>query len=298
MIQHKLAISFLILAALSGCASAPRQTSSVPPFIKPPSPVIQAETGKKPAPSPSKEGGYYLDDGPGDNPPANLDKIPDAVPKLEPLHPYANQPYMAFGARYVPTKDARGYKAHGVASWYGRRYHGKPTASGEAYDMYEMTAAHPTLPIPSYARVTNTQNNRSVTVRINDRGPFRRERVIDLSYAAAYKLGYAEQGSTTVEVETVIAEPISTGAAPAQGQSSRKSKIYLQLGAFTARGSADSFFRNLKTKLASLGEALQVSFSDGLYRVRSGPYQSVSAAQEIAKRIERSTQLMPVVVSN
>jgi rare lipoprotein A len=298
MIKFKFVSALIILAALSGCASAPRQTSSVPPFIKPPSPVIQAETETKPVPSTRKEGGYYLDDGPGDNPPANLDKIPDAVPRLEKLHPYANQPYMAFGARYVPTKDARGYKARGVASWYGRRYHGKPTASGEAYDMYQMTAAHPTLPIPSYVRVTNTRNNKTVTVRINDRGPFRHERVIDLSYAAAYKLGYVEQGSTPVEVEIVT--PISTSESselPA-GQSAPKAKYYLQLGAFTARGSADSFFRKLKTELKSPGEPLQVSFSDGLYRVRSGPYASLTAAKETANRIERTTQLMPVIVSN
>jgi rare lipoprotein A len=298
MIEFKFITPLVILAALAGCASAPRQTSSVPPFIKPPSPVIQAETETKPVPSTRKEGGYYLDDGPGDNPPANLDKIPDAVPRFEKLHPYANEPYMAFGARYVPTKDARGYKARGVASWYGRRYHGRPTASGEAYDMYQMTAAHPTLPIPSYVRVTNTQNNKAVTVRINDRGPFRHERVIDLSYAAAYKLGYAEQGSVTVEVESLTPFSTAESNAPPASSSMPKTKYYLQLGAFTARDSAASFFRKLKTELKSPGEPLQVSFSDGLYRVRSGPYASLTAAKESANRIERTTQLMPVITSN
>lgn len=297
MIKLKLAIYLAILAAMSGCASAPRQTSSVPPFIKPPSPVEQQETKPAPATSTSKEGGYYLDDGPGDNPPANLDKIPDAVPRSEKLHPYANEPYMAFGARYVPAKDARVYRARGVASWYGRRYHGRPTASGEAYDMYGMTAAHPTLPIPSYARVTNLQNNKAVTVRINDRGPFRQQRVIDLSYAAAYKLGYVEQGSAAVEVEMVTNAPAAVSVAPHQAVSDPKG-VYLQLGAFIARSSADSFRNKLKSALASLREALQVSFSDGLYRVRSGPYKSVTAAKESARRIERTTQLMPVIVSN
>lgn len=297
MIKRKFATSLVILAVLSGCASAPRQTSSVPPFIKPPSPVAPAETKPAPATSTSKEGGYYLDDGPGDNAPANLDKIADAVPRSEKLHPYANEPYTAFGARYVPTKDASAYKARGVASWYGRRYHGKPTASGEAYDMYRMTAAHPTLPIPSYARVTNLQNNKAVTVRINDRGPFRHERVIDLSYAAAYKLGYVEQGSATVEVEMVTAATVSVSGARPQSQANPNG-VYLQLGAFTGRGSAYSFRRKLKPELASLGEALQISFSGGLYRVRSGPYKSMTAAQEIANRIERATQLMPAIVSN
>ncbi len=298
MIKLKLVTSLTILAALFGCASAPRQVSSVPPFIKPPSPVVQAETEKKPLPATSKEGGYYLDDGPGDNPPANLDKIPDAVPRFEKPHPYANQPYMAFGLRYVPTKDARGYKARGVASWYGRRYHGKPTASGEAYDMYQMTGAHPTLPIPSYVRVTNLQNNKTVTVRINDRGPFRHERVIDLSYAAAYRLGYVEQGSVTVEVETITTSPVSGSNPQTLNQAMPKTKFYLQLGAFAGRGSADSFFRKLQTELKSLGETLQISFSDGLYRVRSGPYPSLTTAKERSGRIERITELMPVILSN
>lgn len=297
MIKHHLLMSSIILAALSGCASAPRQTSSVPPFIKPPSPVLEPEVKPVPAPTTRKDGGYYLDDGPDDNPPANLDKIPDAVPKVEKLHPYANEPYTAFGSRYVPSKEYRAYKARGVASWYGRRYHGRPTASGEAYDMYQMTGAHPTLPIPSYARVTNLQNNKSVTVRINDRGPFKHERVIDLSYAAAHKLGYVEQGSTNVEVESVSAAPVVVSEAPAQNLPTLKG-FYLQLGAFSVRDGADGFRNKLKTELASLGEALQILFSDGLYRVRSGPYKSMGAAQEIAKRIEKATQLIPVIVAN
>ncbi len=291
----KLAVPFIIVAAVSGCGSAPRQVSSVAPFIKPPSPVTPAETQPSPSQSKSNDGGYYLNDGPGVNPPANLDGIRDAVPKAEHLHPFANEPYMAFGARYVPMKDAHTYKARGVASWYGRRYHGRPTAAGEAYDMYQMTAAHPTLPIPSYVRVTNLQNNKKVIVRVNDRGPFRHQRVIDLSFAAAYKLGYVEPGSAPVEVEMISAAPVSARTAPPQSPASPKG-VYLQLGAFTGRSNADRFRGTLKSRLASLGEALLVSFSDGLYRVRSGPYKSIPAAETIAKRIERTTQLMPVVV--
>jgi rare lipoprotein A len=297
MIKCNLVGWFIILAALSGCASAPRQSSSVPPFIKPPSPVAPPDAKPTPSPATGKQGGYYLDDGPDDQPPANLDKTPDAVPKAEQLHPYANQPYMAFGARYVPSKDAQPYKARGIASWYGRRYHGRPTASGEAYDMYQMTAAHPTLPIPSYVRVTNLQNNKAVTVRINDRGPFRRERLIDLSYVAAFKLGYVEQGSANVEVETIHVAAASIDPTGPLSPATTKG-IYLQLGAFTARGSADSFRSKLKSELTSLGEALQTSFSGGLFRVRSGPYKSVAAAKESAVRIERATQLIPVVVAN
>jgi rare lipoprotein A len=298
MTLGNLSLLLSIMAAIAGCTTGRQPASSVPPFIKPPSPVVKAEPKLAPAAKPrNSDGGYYLDDGPDANPPPNLDNIPDAVPRSEKLHPYANEPYLAFGARYVPTKDARVYKVRGVASWYGRRYHGKPTATGELYDMYQMTAAHPTLPLPSYARVTNMQNGKAVTVRVNDRGPFRQQRVIDLSYAAAYKLGYVEQGSATVEVEMVTTELAAVSSAPRRGASTSKD-VYLQLGAFTVRSSADSFRNKLKSELASLREALQVSFSDGLYRVRSGPYNSLTVAKETAVRIERMTKLMPVIVSN
>jgi rare lipoprotein A len=161
----------LVILALAGCGSAPQK------------------------------GGYYKDDGPGDRPPAN---VADAVPRNEPLSRGANQPYERFGKRYVPLTSVQPFKQRGVASWYGKRYHGNKTSNGETYDMYAMSAAHPTLPIPSYARVTNVSNGKSVVVRINDRGPFLHGRIIDLSYAAAYKLGYTGTGSAQVEVESII----------------------------------------------------------------------------------------------
>jgi len=148
-------------------------------------------------------GGYYKGDGPGGPPPVNLDKIADARPRAEPLNRGANEPYTALGRKYVPYRSVAPYRARGIATWYGRKFHGKSTASGERYDMYAMTAAHTILPIPSYARVTNLANGRSVVVRINDRGPFHADRIIDLSYAAAYKLGYVNAGSARVEVEAV-----------------------------------------------------------------------------------------------
>ena len=158
-------------------------------------------------------GGYYQDDGPGDNPPANLDQIEDAEPGLEPLNRAANNPYTVFGQQYVPYKALTPYRQRGVGSWYGRKFHGQRTSSGGPYDMYAMTAAHPTLPIPSYARVTNLGNGRSVIVRVNDRGPFHSGRLIDLSYAAAYKLGYAGSGSASVEVESITREDMPMIAA-------------------------------------------------------------------------------------
>jgi rare lipoprotein A len=151
-----------------------------------------------------KKGGYYKDDGPGATPPSNLASIPDASPRSEPLHKYANRPYEVFGRKYVPLASVQPYHQRGVASWYGKRFHGQKTASGETYDMYAMTAAHPVLPIPSYARVTSVRTGKQVIVRINDRGPFHSNRAIDLSYAAAYRLGLIGTGSGEVEIEAIV----------------------------------------------------------------------------------------------
>lgn len=187
--------------ALAACGSAPPRTA--------PEPGSQA--GGR---TPIKSGGYYKDDGPGENPP-DLDRIGDAQPRPERLHRFANNPYQVFGRDYVPLRSNAGFRERGMASWYGRRYHGQKTSTGELYDMYAMTAAHPTLPLPSYVRVTNPSSGKSVVVRVNDRGPFLSDRVIDLSYVAAYKLGYVQAGSTLVDVEAIAFDG-STVAAVAQ----------------------------------------------------------------------------------
>ncbi|MBI1942254.1 MAG: septal ring lytic transglycosylase RlpA family protein [Betaproteobacteria bacterium] len=180
----------------------------------PPSASAPQATPEAPA-AVQRPGRYYKDDGPGANPPADLAAVPDAVPRAEPPHRHANRPYRALGRDYVPLASAAGFRQRGVATWYGRRYHGQKTSSGEPYDMYAMTAAHPVLPIPSYARVTNPANGASVVVRINDRGPFHAERVIDVSYVAAWKLGFVQAGSALVEVESVSpADPL-----PLEGRS-------------------------------------------------------------------------------
>ena len=136
--------------------------------------------------------------------PPNVAQIPDAVPMPEAKSSYGNpDSYEVYGDHYVILKDARGYKERGYASWYGKKFQGKRTSSGEPYDMFKMTAAHKTLPIPCYAKVTNIENGRSVVVRINDRGPFHEGRIIDLSYTAAVKLGSLGKGSIPVEVEAI-----------------------------------------------------------------------------------------------
>lgn len=156
----------------------------------------------------TKRGGYYKDDGPEANPPANLDKVPDAIPKIEPLASGANKPYNVFGKAYTPDVSGGPYKVQGRASWYGKKFHGNSTSNGERYDMYAMTAAHTTLPIPSYVRVTRVSNGKSVVLRVNDRGPFHSDRIIDLSYVAAYKLGMLGPGSSEVIVERITPDQI------------------------------------------------------------------------------------------
>jgi rare lipoprotein A len=182
--SYKVAVMIVASLMLAACGSVPRH---------------KAET---PAAAPGG-GGYLPGDGPGADIPVNLDSIPDAVPKNEPLHRYANRPYIALGKTYRPMTTVGNYKERGIASWYGKKFNGEKTSSGEIYDMYAMTAAHPTLPLPSYARVTNLSNHKSVIVRVNDRGPFINDRIIDLSYTAAYKLGIINDGSAEVEVDSI-----------------------------------------------------------------------------------------------
>ena len=196
-----------LVTTLVGCSSAPPAPSSAGGSPATPPAVTGADSGAQPpasaSGSPPSRGRFYLDDGPGDRPLAELQKVPDAVPRAEPLHSRANRPYTIFGRTYVPMTQIEPFRERGMATWYGRRYHGRPTSIGEPYDMYSMTAAHPTLPLPSYARVTNLRTGRSVVVRVNDRGPFLHGRVIDLSYAAAAKLAAALPGSAEVEVELI-----------------------------------------------------------------------------------------------
>ena len=204
---------------------------------------------------------------PGDNPPENLEAIPDAVPRAEPLHRFANNPYSVLGQDYVPMRTPGPYKARGIASWYGRKFHGQKTSSGELYDMYAMTAAHATLPIPSYVRVTNPANGRSVVVRVNDRGPFHAGRLIDLSFTAAWKLGYVDNGSTLVEVESVLpGQEILVAAAPPDDDPIARFAetpdpspqplpetggrgTYLQLGAFGNPDNAEAFRSHMAREL-------------------------------------------------
>jgi len=257
------------------------------------------------APEVPARGGYYKDDGPGEAAPRDLAAIPDPVPRAEPLHRFANRPYQVFGREYVPLAAVGPFRQRGVASWYGRRFHGGTTSSGERYDMYAMTAAHPTLPIPSYARVSNVANGRSVVVRVNDRGPFHAERAIDLSYAAAYKLGFVEAGSAPVEVEAIVPGGTVLAAAPRPASDAPRlapvteapaQGVYLQLGAFAVRENAESFRARIEREFVWLAETIHVVAGEALYRLHLGPYRTQDAARAIADRIRAEIRLSPLLV--
>ena len=304
-----LATLWLLPVFLAGCGSVvPRQEA--PGAVGKPAIPAPADTSKK-------GGGYYLNDGPGDNPPANIDAIPNAEPKVEPLHKFANRPYTVLGQSYTPSTRLAPYRETGVASWYGRRYHGQKTSIGEVYDMYGMTAAHPILPIPSYVRVTNLKNSKSVVVRVNDRGPFHSDRLIDLSYTAAYKLGVLAGGSASVVVESIdpanyssspnqpealaaaapVAEKAPMPAAPAETSSVAAGGHYVQLGAFSVQENAEQFRSRLKIELAQLAEKLQIHPADGLFRVRAGPYPNLAEAGQAAADIRNLLNIKAVLTT-
>jgi rare lipoprotein A len=303
--------SILIASIVAGCGSvpvvepqAPVHLPEAPPSVEAPPAVAepavpqapQAPRAVKPKLRPKpivrapRGGAYYMDDGPGDNPPANLASIPDAVPRIEPLHPMANRPYTVFGRDYVPRLDGTTPRERGVASWYGRKFHGRPTSSGERYDMYGMTAAHPTLPIPSYVRVTNVRNGRAVIVRVNDRGPFLNRRLIDLTYTAAWKLGFVESGATEVEVE-LLTPP---------GLASRPLQTAVRADVASAASDADGRARAQPMPPPMLAEAaaerlaFETGLDDGAGRIDApgawlqfGAYASRDGAEAVRMRLQR-----------
>jgi rare lipoprotein A len=212
---------------LSACSSPPKVKPVIQEQSKPAPAAVVSTSVAKPVASTapalpkanSGRGGYYLDDGPGDEIPEGLESTVDPIPMVEPYSRTGNKPYKVFGKNYTPINDSTTpFKQKGYASWYGKKFHGKRTSSGEPYDMYKVTAAHPTLPIPSYARVTNLSNGKQIIVRINDRGPFHSNRIMDLSYTAALKLGYLSKGSSEVELERLLPEDIAKMAENSQNQ--------------------------------------------------------------------------------
>lgn len=310
------------VALLSACSSTPKKAETRQGAA---APIVDLRNGGSvpqataAATATTGSGAYLAGDGPGADVPANLDAIPDAVPKAEPLHKYANRQYSALGKTYVPMQETGKYKERGIASWYGKKFHGQNTSIGEVYDMYAMTAAHPTLPIPSYARVTNVATGKSVVVRVNDRGPFLHERIMDLSYVAAYKLGYINNGSAEVEVESIAVDPNAPVVAavepvpvnvepaivapvvavaptiPVETAGAATGKVYLQLGAFKAKQGAQSFLAKMSAATGDSGRSLALYEKGGLTRVHLGPYANADEARKAAAKLQAKLGFKPFV---
>jgi len=243
-------------ALLAACATAPQRMTPPVPLPAPPPPP----------------------------PPSDLGTAPDAIPRIEPRSAHGNPPfYDVGGKRYYVQALADGYIERGVASWYGPTFHGGNTSSGEPYDMYGMTAAHKTLPLPTYARVTNLKNGRSVVVRINDRGPFVANRLIDLSYTAATKLDMLREGTTLVEVRALTPGVPDVLTRSAQ---SPPPVLYVQAGAFAESRNAERLLARLKAAgLSSAFVASPIEGSPHLYRVRLGPVGSVAEFDALTARL-------------
>lgn len=217
----------------------------------------------------------------------DLASIPNAVPRVEAKSRYGNPAsYEQFGRRYYVMDSASGFRERGVASWYGSKFHGRRTSSGETYDMYKMTAAHKKLPLPTYVEVTNLENGRSVVVKVNDRGPFHQNRVIDLSYVAAAKLGIVARGTGLVEVRAIDPrQPLRADKAPKALD--HKPGLFIQAGAF---GNRDNALR-MQTRLRNqLEQPVRISTvqqnGQQLHRVQVGPLLSVASADTVSLRLQ------------
>lgn len=247
-------------------------------------------------------------DGPGEH--RDVSHVPDAVPRAEPLSRGGNPTsYVVFGKRYYPMRDNRGFVERGIASWYGRKFHGRKTSNGETYDMYAMTAAHKRLPLPSFAEVVNLENGRRVVVRVNDRGPFHDNRVIDLSYAAASRIGMLGKGTALVEVRAINPRAprrapttrTASAAAPRPSTQSprieRAPRIFLQAGAFSDSANAERLRRRLENDLSRSVRVLPADSGVGrVHRVQVGPLASVEIADQISARLAGLGVAAPLVV--
>lgn len=231
------------------------------------------------------------DHGPSD--PVDVSNVKDAVPKVEPRSKYGNpKNYKVLGKWYSVKESSAGYREKGIASWYGKKFHGHRTSSGETYNMYAMTAAHKTLPLPTYVRVTHLDNGKSVVVKVNDRGPFHENRIIDLSYSAAKKLGVTAKGTGAVEVTAINPETfqqtqsyqpkIHRTSALASYPAKSQFKLYLQVGAFSSQLNANKLRKRLSRMFKKQKIHSDFASDKNIYRVRIGPLASVAIADKLS----------------
>lgn len=324
-------LGWLALAAvLSACSTTDVPTRKQPTDREASKPVVASLPSAPAAPAagtvsaPKRPGAYYQDDGPPEQIPPGLLDTPDAEPKVEAYLRGPSKPYTALDQTFVPITDDRPFVQRGAGSWYGRKYHGRKTASGEIYDMFAMTAAHPILPIPSYARVTNLRNGRQVIVRINDRGPFLASRIIDLSYTAALKLDIIRGGSAELEVERLLPDEIvrlqaakrsPSGVEPAKKTNDDpiasvlpkpappdpatrviEPSFYLQLGAYGDESNARIMRDRVLTAWPTHLPQPIIVQSGGWYRVHSGPFANRGQAADAARHLQSVNQIQSTVV--
>ncbi len=234
----------------------------------------------------------------------DVSRIPDAVPTPH-TGAYKATPYTLMGVRYKPMQDGRSYREEGIASWYGTKFHGRHTANGEIYDLYAMTAAHKTLPLPTYVKVTNLENNREVIVRVNDRGPFYSDRIIDLSYAAAKRLGFAERGTARVRVEGI--DPVVWQQqnnpdgrlvdAALENLPVQSGELYLQLGAFSNSEAAEQLRQRVQSMVNTSVTVTPIQQQrQTLHRVRIGPVASETEAEQLMDRLRLADLGSPTLV--
>lgn len=225
-------------------------------------------------------------------PPGSVDvtAIPDAVPKVEARSRYGNpESYVVLGQRYEVMEDSHGFVQRGIASWYGKKFHGRRTSSGETYDMYAMTAAHKNLPLPTYVEIRNLKNGKKIIVRVNDRGPFHENRIIDLSYTAAAKLDIIKNGTGLVEIRAINPGSYRKEGAPVRtvNTGSGISGFFIQVGAFSHYNNA----LKLKTRLSGLNENVRINekLKNGsrIYRVQLGPIENIDVADKLVANLSR-----------
>ncbi|MAY41824.1 MULTISPECIES: septal ring lytic transglycosylase RlpA family protein [unclassified Neptuniibacter] len=252
----------------------------------------------------SNSGRYSMKHDKAPERPVDVSRVKDAVPRVEPKSRGGNKsPYTVLGKQYYVMPNAQGYVATGTASWYGRKFHGHKTSNGEVYDMYKMSAAHKSLPLPTYLKVTNVDNNRQVVVRVNDRGPFHGDRMIDLSYAAASRLDMLSKGTANVRIEAIDPRAWQkTGAVVAPASNAVQPSVtgrYLQVGAYSTRSAAEyveSQLRPLLTDFAVIIRPVKNSQGHELHRVQVGPLKSTTSLSGLVQQVEQMGYANPRIV--
>ena len=257
---------------------------------------VACSSNQSPIEAPSNVSRYSIEQDRAPAKPIDLMAIPEVVPGPVLRTLAGNRsPYEVLGKTYYVLPTEEGYSERGVASWYGEKFHGHKTSNGEIFSMYQVSAAHKSLPIPSFLKVTNLDNNRSIVVRVNDRGPFHGDRIVDLSYAAALKLGYAHNGTTRVQLDAIIVNEPDLSKIGHQDPSSNKEvlgilsspEVFLQVGAFSDIKSAESVSSKLRkmTTRPVFVRSFTNSKSDVLHRVRIGPFSDSNEMQHITQRL-------------